>query len=71
MTMSLTCDGVRLWDEARQTPTDGVTINVGSTGGAGTTRTGVAWVWLLYTPLVTAHMAILAIWINDTLGTTA
>ena len=68
--MTLTCDGVGLGDEAGQTATDGVTINVGSAGGAGATGTGVARIWLLYTPLVPANIPILAIGINDTLRTT-
>ena len=68
--MTLTCDGVRLGDEAGKTPTDGVTINVGSAGGARAAGTGVARIWLLHTPLVTANISILAIWVNDTLRTT-
>ena len=68
--MTLTCDGVRLGDEAGQTATDGVTINVGSAGGARAAGAGVARIRLLHTPLVTANISILAIWVNDTLRTT-
>ena len=35
-------DGVRLGDEARETPTDGVALSVGSTGGSWATGAGLA-----------------------------
>ena len=37
----LTCDGVRLGHQARQTSADGVTVPVGAAGGAGAARAGV------------------------------
>ena len=46
VTASLTCDGVRLGHQPRQTSADGVAVPVGGAGGAGAAGTGVAGVGL-------------------------
>ena len=64
----LTCDGVRLGHQPRQTSADGVTVPVGAAGGAWAAGAGVTRVRPLHTALVSAHQAVLAVRVNNALG---
>ena len=57
----LTCDGVRLGYQSRETPADGVTLVTWSACRAWTAGTGVTGVRLLHTSLVPADVSVLTL----------
>ena len=67
----MTCDGVWLGNEARETPADGVSLAARLTGGARPTGTGLTRVWSLHTPLAPADLPVVTVRVHHALRTTA
>ena len=64
-------DGVRVGDETRLTPADGIAGASNGTNCAGTTGRWEARIWLLNTSLVPADQSPLAVWLPYTLRAAA